>query len=211
MSRGGLRAEVKLNRSNILRAAGGILFVLASAALHYQVKIEMAGRRGSAYNRRGVVKGGSRAPDFSAVDLQGRSVALAEFRGTKVVVLDFWAMWCGPCRRAMPALQELHEEFRDRGVEFVAVNLGEEPGRISEFVEENAYTFRVVADRESAIGERFGVRAIPLTVVVGTDGRVKFVSTGAGQTLKTRLQKTLERLTKKSVSRGSADRAEGSI
>lgn len=195
---------MKLNRQNTFRAAGGILFVLASAMIHYQVKIEMAGHRGSASDRRGDVRTGSESPDFSAVDLQGRSVVLSDFRERKVVVLDFWATWCGPCLRALPALQELHEEFQDRGVEIVAVNLGEDPALVREFVERNAYAFRVVADRERTIGKRFGVRAIPLTVVVDTAGRVKSVYSGFGSTHKTRLQKMLERLTKESVSTESA-------
>ena len=68
---------------------------------------------------------GSPSPDFSASDLQGRSVVLSEFQDRKVVLLDFWATWCAPCVQTMPKLQEIHEEFEERNVEILAVNLGE--------------------------------------------------------------------------------------
>ncbi len=194
---------MKLSKQNIVWAAAGILFALASAAIHYQVKVEMAGDRRSARGKLGDIQVGNESPDFSAADLQGRSVALAELRTRKAIVLDFWATWCGPCMRALPDLQELHEEFRERGVEIVAVNLGEDLERVREFVERNEYTFRVVTDRDSVIGSRFGVSAIPTTVVIDTDGRIESIRIGYSPTHKARLRQMLERLLKESVSAGS--------
>ena len=89
-----------------------------------------------------------------------------------VVAADFWATWCGPCLMAMPALQEVYDDFEGRGVEFLAVNFGEDPERARRFIERKNYTFRVVLDPDQAIGKRFGVSAIPVLVVVGVDGRM---------------------------------------
>ena len=139
---------------------------------------------------------GSEAPDFAAADLGGRQVSLAGFRGREVVVLDFWATWCGPCLLAMPGLQEVHEEFGGRGVEILAVNLGEDREHVEGFLEENGYTFPVVADEDRDIGRLFGVRGIPAQVVLDREGRVASVEIGYDPGMKDRLRSLLEGLTR---------------
>jgi len=183
---------VRLNARNIIWALLAISFVAGSIWIHYQVKIEMTqGRSGGA----ALFQGGDAPPDFSATDLQGRQVVLSEFRQGKVVVLDFWATWCSPCVIAMPELQKIHDEFAARGVEIIAINFGEDPGRARRFIERNDYTFRVVVDQDRSIGERFGLRAIPMQVVIGTDGRIVWTRVGYAPHEMEELRELLENLT----------------
>ena len=137
---------------------------------------------------------GSESPDFSATDLHGEAVALSEFRDRKVVVMDFWAEWCGPCLMAMPKLQELHDEFEGQPLEILAVNLGETPEQIQSFIARKGYTFRVVPDQFHSIGDRFGVTGIPTMVVVGADGRVKRIRVGYSGGSMDQLRKNLQDL-----------------
>ncbi len=96
--------------------------------------------------------GGKANPDESLVltgpaDLQGKAFDLADYAGD-VVILDVWATWCGPCRDVMPHLQEIHEEFGDRGVHVVAVSTDDKgEAVVRPFIEKNGYTFRVVQTR----------------------------------------------------------------
>ena len=195
---------MRLNTRNIIWVLVGILFVLGSIVIHYQVKVEMPRRGRADAGQLGNIRVGSESPDFSATDLRGRQVVLSKFRNRKVVVVDFWTTWCGPCIKAMPALQELYDEFEGREVEILAVNLGEDPERVRRFVERKNYTFRVVADRDRAIGKRFAVSAIPVLVVVGTDGRIEWLQIGYSPKKADELRPLLERLTRESQSVGSA-------
>ena len=172
----------------------GVLFAIGTAAIHHQVKVEGVGAGSAMAGRLRNLEVGSESPDFSATDMQGRPITLSELLDSKVVVLDFWAIWCGPCLLAMPGLQEVHEEFGGRGVEILAVNLGESPEQIRAFLDENGYTFPVVADQDLAIGGLFGVGGIPAQVVVGREGRVESIQVGYFPEMKEGLRKVLKRL-----------------
>ena len=186
---------MKLDRRQLTLGLAGIPFVLGSIAIHYQIKVKMArpGRAGS--DQFADLEVGSDSPDFSATDLLGHEVALSQLRGRKAVVLDFWATWCGPCLQAMPALQKLHEDFSERGVEILAVNLGEGPERIQSFLKRNKYTFRVIADQDETIGAQFGVRSIPSQVVINAKGRIEWIRVGYSLRNERDLRQVIEGLT----------------
>ncbi|HLL76715.1 MAG TPA: TlpA disulfide reductase family protein [Pyrinomonadaceae bacterium] len=112
---------------------------------------------------------GERAPDFKLADPSGKIHALSDYRG-KLVVLDFWATWCGPCVRAMPALQALHAKYQGRGVEVLGVNSWEESNPAAYF-KEKGYTYKLLL-RGEAVAPAYRVGTLPTLYVIGFDGEV---------------------------------------
>ena len=104
-------------------------------------------------------------PEFALEDVSGKLIRLRNFRG-KVVFLNFWATWCVPCRQEMPAMEKLHREFRDRGLEIVAVNFREEKDEIQKFLQELGLTFTVLLDKDGKVSEQYGVWSLPLSYVI---------------------------------------------
>ena len=120
---------------------------------------------------------GKPAAPFELELLDGESFSLEEHRG-KVVVLDFWATWCGPCVRAMPKYAEIMKKFDPEKVVFVGVNESEKPDVISRFLTNREWDLNVVLDRNQAVAKRYGVEAIPHTVIVGPDGTIEWAHVG---------------------------------
>ena len=90
----------------------------------------------------------------------------------KVVVLDFWASWCVPCRRSFPWLNAMHDRYADQGLVIVGVNLDMERGDAAKFLEEYPARFAIVYDERKALARQFEVVAMPSTYVIGRDGRI---------------------------------------
>ena len=111
---------------------------------------------------------GQSPPDFSLPSLDGSHWRLSEARG-KAVLLNFWASWCGPCRREVGHLQKLHERFGKAGLEVVAVS-DEKADVAKEYLRERGATYRALHDEGSTIFTRYAVRAIPETLIIGPDG-----------------------------------------
>lgn len=108
----------------------------------------------------------TKAPDFTAYDLEGNPVSLSDFEG-KPVILNFWASWCGPCKREMPEFQRAYETYGDR-IHFVTVNLTDGMQETVEiahnFIANSGYTFSVYYDTDMSGAYAYGVNAIPLTI-----------------------------------------------
>jgi peroxiredoxin len=128
---------------------------------------------------------GKKAPDFTLPMIDGQDLKLSEQKGN-VVVLDFWATWCGPCVKALPHVQELASdtELAQKGLKVYAVNMTtwkpETEEKAREFVKANNYTFPVPLDREGKLAESYKIQGIPTQVVIGRDGMIKKVFVGDG-------------------------------
>ena len=139
---------------------------------------------------------GQKAPDIDTKFLDGSSFTLAGQKG-KVVVLDFWATWCGPCVRALPELATVAKGFSSDQVILVAVNQGEAKKVISPFLKQKNLKDLIVAlDRNENIGEKYKVQGIPKTVVIDSKGVIRYVhvgySSGMGERLKTEIKSLLK-------------------
>ncbi len=113
---------------------------------------------------------GKEAGDFTLKDLKGREFNLKNLRG-KVVVLNFWATWCGPCRLELPHLEKLHQEFKDKGLVVLGVN-DEESETAREFVKSNNYSFPTLSDTKREVAKLYKISAIPTLIVVDREGKI---------------------------------------
>jgi len=126
----------------------------------------------------GELREGSRAPDFQLTELGGEAVSLSDMRGM-TVLLNFWATWCPPCRAEMPYIQQIYEEGASRGLMVLAVNLGESPAEVKEFMESNNLSFPVLLDINKEVGRSYGIQAIPTTFIIDQSGIIRVIEVGA--------------------------------
>ena len=128
---------------------------------------------------RHVVKLGEPAPNFQLRDLNGRLVTLSDLRG-KVVLLNFWATWCGPCRVEMPAMEELYRMFQRKDFEILAVSTDAEGVSVTKpFQQKNRLTFPILHDSDYRVGLTYGARSLPMTFMVDRQGIVRHQIFGA--------------------------------
>jgi peroxiredoxin len=117
---------------------------------------------------------GKPAPDFTLKQLDGKSVTLSDLKGS-VVVLDFWATWCGPCRMGLPHINKVAKDRAADGVKVFAVNLQEDASQIQPFLQQNNLSLPVLLDSDGAVAEKYKAEAIPETVIIAKDGTVSKV------------------------------------
>jgi peroxiredoxin len=109
--------------------------------------------------------------DFTLPLLDGTNFTLSQQKG-KVVFLNFWATWCPPCRNEMPSMEALHQRFKDRGLDIIAVNLRESKNDVEAFMNQNNLTFSAILDSRGAIGSGYNVHAIPATYIIDKRGLI---------------------------------------
>jgi thiol-disulfide isomerase/thioredoxin len=130
--------------------------------------------------------------DFRLATLDGRRLGPADFDG-QVVLVDFWATWCGPCHIQRQILEPLYRDFQGRGVAFLAVSLGEDPETVAEFVRDNPYSYPVLVDPEDSLTVELEIYALPTVLVIDRRGKVAFFEPGLadGETLRRILHQAL--------------------
>jgi thiol-disulfide isomerase/thioredoxin len=116
------------------------------------------------------------APSFSLEDRDGRRVSLSHFRG-RPLLIDFWASWCGPCRRSMPAIEQLYRNYRARGLQVVGINIEGRTPKALDYVTAGGFTFPILFDSgnwESPVARSYGVSSIPRTFLIDGEGKIVY-------------------------------------
>ena len=141
----------------------------------------------------GQPKVGDAFPVLADYKLEG---TLPDTKG-KVVVVDFWASWCGPCKASFPAFRELHEKFADRGVVIIAVSIDEDKGEMEGFLKKAKVPFAAVRDAKQKLAEKLSIESIPTTFILGLDGKIAALHNGyGGDSTKLELIATVDKLLK---------------
>lgn len=117
------------------------------------------------------------AGDFTLPARDGGSVQLSGLRG-QVVMINFWATWCGPCRQEMPLLEQLHSKYEPLGFTLLGVNVEPDSAAAQDWLRKVPVSFPILFDRENKVSEQFGVEAMPSTVLIDREGRVRHVHRG---------------------------------
>lgn len=120
---------------------------------------------------------GQSAPDFVLKSLSGDNLRLSEYRG-EVVMLNFWASWCGPCQQGMPLLDEMYERYHKVGFELLGVNIDRDPTRAADIVRALGVTFPVLFDERKEVTRLYRVEDMPVTMLIDRSGVVRYVNHG---------------------------------
>lgn len=115
---------------------------------------------------------GSRMLNFALPTATGDSIATTQFAG-QVLVINFWATWCQPCRAEMPTLQSIYDKYRERGLALLGVNYGEGSDTVVSYVREIGVSFPIVLDRDMTVGQLYRVQGLPTTIFVDRQGTVR--------------------------------------
>jgi peroxiredoxin len=117
------------------------------------------------------------APDFTLKSNQGKNLKLSEHRGD-VVLLNFWASWCGPCRQEMPELEKLQARYQDYGFTILGVNVEEDSSKADKVLRKTPVSFPILYDTSNKVSKAFDVRAMPSTVMIDRDGNMRYLHKG---------------------------------
>lgn len=138
---------------------------------------------------------GEMADDFTLKSRSGENLRLAEQRG-QVLLINFWASWCGPCRQEMPLLDALHQRYESLGVAVWGINVDDDPAKAEKILKDIPVSFPVLFDPDSAVSKRYGVDSMPTTVLVDRNGKVRFRHRGYKSGYEKEYEKQIKELLK---------------
>ncbi len=135
---------------------------------------------------------GSKAPDFTLTDLDGNKVGLSQYRG-KVIVIDFWATWCPPCKDSIPFLESLYQRYKEKGLVVIGVSFDEDVELVKRFKERYIMTYPVLMG-EDRIKNNYGLIAIPEMFIIGRDGVLRYHHLGFNESVPDEVEKQIKGL-----------------
>ena len=147
---------------------------LAVTTTRWCLPLLLAGALASAH---ATVQLSSSAPDFTLKSVAGPNLRLQEQRG-QVVMINFWATWCGPCRQEMPHLNRIYDKYRSTGFVLLGVNIDDDPRAAADLAAKLGLRFPVLLDTDKKVSRVYDMSAMPATLLVDRDGRVRYIHRG---------------------------------
>jgi peroxiredoxin len=135
----------------------------------------------------------SKAPDFTLKDVQGRSVSLASHKG-KVVLINFWATWCPPCKAEMPSMNKLYNEMKSRGFEVISISTDNSLSAVKDFLAKNRLDFLVLFDENRTVARQYHVFSMPTTFLIDRNGMIVDKFSGEEDWTDPDIRKKIEKL-----------------
>jgi peroxiredoxin len=120
---------------------------------------------------------GMTAPDFALFSPEGQEINLSDYEG-QVILINWWATWCPPCKAEMPAINAFYESYQADGFVVLAVNSQEGASTVKDFIQDNGFTFPVLLDSQGQVMDRFHVRALPTSFIIDRHGVIQHIQTG---------------------------------
>lgn len=156
-----------------------LMVVSLAAAIMWTVISRVPSAVGAPLSSSPSPREGFLAPDFSLDTLQGEQIKLSDLRG-KIVVVNFWATWCLPCRAETPALEKTYEQYKDSGVVILGVNLTDQDSLrdVESFVQEFELTYPILLDRDGGVGFLYQIQGLPTTFFINREGIIRTVVVG---------------------------------
>lgn len=114
------------------------------------------------------------ASDFTLKSRAGKNIKLSEYRGD-VIMVNFWASWCGPCRQEMPALEHLYKKYQDLGFVILGVNLDEDSSKAAGLLTKIPVSFPILYDNTNKVAKQYDVKAMPTTFLIDRNGKLRYV------------------------------------
>lgn len=154
-----------------------VILLLGFGIYSYNVKKEMDNDTTLSFSK------GDHIESFTLPDMNGRPVSLdSVLAENRYVWVNFWASWCGPCRREMPMMAEVFNEFKGRGLSIVAVNVGEDSSTVRSYLSNRDLPFTILRDRNKELSSRFNVQALPTSFLVDSTGVIQRTGIGIQDT-----------------------------
>lgn len=157
-----------------------VIISLFLLILFFATTFELSFAHGDAWKEMGVIKPkvASEVTDFALLNLNGKEVEISSFRN-KVVLLNFWATWCGPCKKEMPAMEKLYGKYKERGFVILGIDYMEKKDKAINFMKKMNLTFPILLDPKGSVAKLFNVYAIPSSFLIDKKGRVRGIAYGA--------------------------------
>jgi peroxiredoxin len=169
--------DLEHRRPGVPAVVAFLAFAAFSIWIHYEVKFAHREPSGTV-EALGDLRIGAPAPAFAVQDLSGATISLDAMRGNKIVLLEFWASWCPPCRMVLATLRRMTQALQDDDVEVLSVDQGESAETVRRFATTEAIPFHVVLDPDASVSRRYRVTVLPTMVLVDRRGIIRWMHVG---------------------------------
>lgn len=177
-SRRAAQRQKKLQQSKMMLAIALILILGGLGSLIWMsFKTAEPKPTTNSYGAPALAQQGGSVTDFSIGSLDGDNIALADYEGD-VIIMNFWATWCPPCRAEMPGLNRFYEAHQDEGLVILAINEEEAVETVRPFIQANNFTFPVLLDLQGRVAQQYSTRSFPTTFIIDRQGVIQHVQTG---------------------------------